>query len=103
MGRRAQVRGASAAASFDLDHLLFVLPSHAATPRPPPTVPEAFPAFPFPPYDIQLGFMRSLYRALEAGGVGLFESPTGTGKTLSLICGSLQWLQDQRRREAGGG
>ncbi|PRW20458.1 putative ATP-dependent RNA helicase DDX11 [Chlorella sorokiniana] len=59
-----------------------------------------FPAFPYPPYDIQLDFMSALYSALEAGGVGLFESPTGTGKTLSLICASLQWLHDQRQREA---
>jgi hypothetical protein len=50
---------------------------------PPPTTPPPperldFPAFPYsPPYDIQLGFMRALYRALELGGVGLFESPTG--------------------------
>lgn len=26
--------------------------------------------------------------------------PAGTGKTLSLICASLQWLHDQRQREA---
>lgn len=60
---------------------------------------ENFPSFPFPPYDIQLGFMKALYTALDKGGVGLFESPTGTGKTLSLICGSLTWLQDIRERE----
>lgn len=60
-----------------------------------------FPSFPFPPYDIQLGFMRALYAALDAGGIGLFESPTGTGKTLSLICGSLTWLQNARDREKG--
>ena len=51
-----------------------------APPPPPPPPPERldFPAFPYsPPYDIQLGFMRALYRALELGGVGLFESPTG--------------------------
>ena len=36
-----------------------------------------FTAFPYPPYDIQVGFMRSLYRALDQGGVGFFESPTG--------------------------
>jgi chromosome transmission fidelity protein 1 len=43
--------------------------------------------------------MKALYSALDKGGVGLFESPTGTGKTLSIICGSLTWLQDIRERE----
>ncbi|KAL4422590.1 hypothetical protein ABPG75_008787 [Micractinium tetrahymenae] len=38
---------------------------------------RAFPAFPYPPYDIQQSFMQALYAALEKGGVGLFESPTG--------------------------
>ena len=40
-------------------------------------IPEKF-AFPFDPYDIQVGFMRSLYSVLELGQVGIFESPTGT-------------------------
>lgn len=45
----------------------------------------SFPAFPYPPYDIQTGFMRALYRALEAGGVGLFESPTGDSQRLQAV------------------
>ncbi|XP_053321462.1 ATP-dependent DNA helicase DDX11 [Spea bombifrons] len=57
--------------------------------------PEAieFP-FPYQPYPIQEQFMTELYRALDAGKVGIFESPTGTGKSLSLICGALTWLRD---------
>ena len=55
---------------------------------------KEFDAFPYNAYDIQLGFMRKLYETLDKGGVGLFESPTGTGKTMSLICGSLHWLED---------
>lgn len=58
---------------------------------------KEFDAFPYDPYDIQLGFMRKLYETLEQGGIGLFESPTGTGKTMSLICGSLHWLEDWRK------
>lgn len=34
--------------------------------------------FPFSPYDIQVKFMCHLYTVLENGGVGIFESPTGT-------------------------
>jgi chromosome transmission fidelity protein 1 len=119
------VGGAKFAIALLITHLIFLA---CLTPLAAPAG-EEFPAFPFPPYDIQLGFMRALYRALEEGGVGLFESPTGegaglslavlrtihcaprahryacrdpagTGKTLSLICGSLQWLQDHRAREA---
>ncbi|XP_056138024.1 ATP-dependent DNA helicase DDX11 [Lampris incognitus] len=46
--------------------------------------------------------MQALYEALERGKVGIFESPTGTGKSLSLICGALSWLrdfEDRRRKE----
>ncbi|NXY34768.1 DDX11 helicase, partial [Pomatorhinus ruficollis] len=58
--------------------------------------------FPYTPYRIQEQFMEALYGALEAGRVGIFESPTGTGKSLSLICGALSWLRDReeaRRQE----
>ncbi|XP_074395050.1 ATP-dependent DNA helicase DDX11 isoform X1 [Zonotrichia albicollis] len=62
--------------------------------------PGRFP-FPYTPYRIQEQFMEALYAALEAGRVGIFESPTGTGKSLSLICGALAWLRDweEKRRQ----
>ncbi|CRG83283.1 chromosome transmission fidelity protein 1 [Talaromyces islandicus] len=53
---------------------------------------------PYSPYDIQLQFMQALYDCVEAGKVGIFESPTGTGKSLSLICASLTWLRDHKRK-----
>eukprot|EP00075_Anas_platyrhynchos_P034741 XP_027323994.1 ATP-dependent DNA helicase DDX11 isoform X2 [Anas platyrhynchos] len=58
-----------------------------------PRSPSPFP-FPYRPYPIQERFMAALYAALQAGQVGIFESPTGTGKSLSLICGALSWLRD---------
>jgi len=58
-------------------------------------------AFPFAPYDIQEQFMRALFSCLEAGQLGIFESPTGTGKSLSLICGALTWFlaSEKQRKE----
>lgn len=53
---------------------------------------------PYEPYEVQQRFMRDLYAALEAGGVLLFESPTGTGKTLSLLCAALAFARDADRR-----
>jgi len=41
--------------------------------------PEEFP-FPFTPYLIQQDFMKHLYRTLEDGKLGIFESPTGTAE-----------------------
>ena len=59
--------------------------SSIVLPDDPPSLPAAIPTsvpdtfeFPFEPYDIQVGFMRSLYTALELGKIGIFESPTGT-------------------------
>ena len=53
---------------------------------------------PFQPYAIQQQFMSAMYDCIEDGKVGIFESPTGTGKTLSLLCASLTWLRQHKRR-----
>lgn len=62
--------------------------------------PSSFP-FPFTPYTIQDEFMRALYSVIENRKIGIFESPTGTGKTLTLMCSTLKWLidDDQLKRE----
>ena len=54
--------------------------------------------FPFEPYQVQRELMSELYSTLERGGLGIFESPTGTGKSLSIICSALQWLKDAETR-----
>jgi chromosome transmission fidelity protein 1 len=54
-------------------------------------LPPSFP-FPFPAYSIQESFMTSLFRCLDEEKLGIFESPTGTGKSLSMICGALTWF-----------
>ncbi|KAI0803462.1 helicase C-terminal domain-containing protein [Xylaria sp. FL0064] len=55
---------------------------------------------PFTPYDVQLQFMRTVYNVLEQGNgqIGILESPTGTGKSLSLICAALTWLRNHKRK-----
>jgi len=60
-------------------------------------VPAKFP-FPFPPYNIQEDFMTSLFNTLNKGQLGIFESPTGTGKSLSLICGTLAWFKEYQKQ-----
>lgn len=56
---------------------------------------------PYSPYDVQLEFMKAAYDVLErgAGQIGILESPTGTGKSLSLICASMTWLRSFKRRQ----
>lgn len=53
-------------------------------------------SFPFKPYSIQLDLMNVTYDTLENGKFALLESPTGTGKSLSLICSTLTWLSDHK-------
>lgn len=44
--------------------------------------------------------MTDLYEELnKKTPVSLFESPTGTGKTLSLLCPSITWIRDTAKRE----
>ncbi|KAK3690454.1 helicase C-terminal domain-containing protein [Podospora appendiculata] len=56
---------------------------------------------PFTPYDVQVQFMQTAYDVLEKGDgqVGILESPTGTGKSLSLICAALTWLRNHKRSQ----
>lgn len=59
---------------------------------------------PYKPYDIQLDFMRALYDVFTNNyKIGLFESPTGTGKTLSLICSSMTWLREHKKNSFSQG
>ncbi|KIR32908.1 chromosome transmission fidelity protein 1 [Cryptococcus deuterogattii MMRL2647] len=62
------------------------------------STPETFP-FPYPkPYDIQLDLMRVVFRAIEDGKIAIVESPTGTGKSLSLLTSTLTWLSQHQAR-----
>ncbi|VDL72183.1 unnamed protein product [Nippostrongylus brasiliensis] len=52
--------------------------------------------FPFPPYQCQIAYMDKVIEAIEMKFDTALESPTGTGKTLSLLCATLAWLQKQK-------
>ncbi|XP_028765231.1 Fanconi anemia group J protein homolog isoform X1 [Neltuma alba] len=57
--------------------------------------------FPYQPYGSQFAFMgrviSTLNRAQREGHChALLESPTGTGKSLSLLCSSLAWQQNYK-------
>ncbi|KPJ07377.1 Regulator of telomere elongation helicase 1-like [Papilio machaon] len=49
-------------------------------------------SFPFEPYEVQRAYMEKVIESLQNNTNALLESPTGTGKTLSLLCSSLAWL-----------
>lgn len=58
---------------------------------------------PYEPYDIQLELMRCVYTLLDSGKkLAVLESPTGTGKTLSLICSAVTWLRDNKAEFVAG-
>lgn len=66
--------------------------------------------FPYKPYDCQIKYMTKgiqffsilVIQCLEfgKGSFSSLESPTGTGKTLCLLCASLAWLKYKREKYA---
>ncbi|ODV96354.1 hypothetical protein PACTADRAFT_41907 [Pachysolen tannophilus NRRL Y-2460] len=54
---------------------------------------------PYEPYHIQVQLMGAIYDVIDKNyKIGLFESPTGTGKTLSIICSTMTWLRNYKRQ-----
>ena len=52
--------------------------------------------FPHKAYGVQLGFMEKVLKALDNKCNALLEAPTGSGKTLSLLCAALAWQRQQK-------
>lgn len=64
---------------------------------------------PYKPYDMQLKLMNSIYLDLlssnsskDSAKLALYESPTGTGKTLSIICPVMTYLRDVKLSKITG-
>ncbi|XP_022453084.1 regulator of telomere elongation helicase 1 isoform X3 [Delphinapterus leucas] len=52
--------------------------------------------FPFQPYKCQEEYMSKVLECLQKKVNGVLESPTGTGKTLCLLCSTLAWREQLR-------
>ncbi|KAL5229048.1 hypothetical protein ABZP36_017313 [Zizania latifolia] len=59
--------------------------------------------FPFDAYDCQITYMDRVLESLQQGKNALLESPTGTGKTLCLLCSALAWRRSFGEFLRGGG
>ena len=53
--------------------------------------------FPHVPYENQIVYMSKVIEACNKGSIAGLESPTGTGKTLCLLCATLGWLRNKRK------
>ncbi|CAB1422446.1 unnamed protein product [Pleuronectes platessa] len=59
--------------------------------------------FPCKAYPSQLAMMNSIVRGLNYGNHCLLESPTGSGKSLALLCSALGWQRAQLAKLQEGG
>ena len=55
--------------------------------------------FPYEPYEPQKLYMEKVISSLnKEGSVSALESPTGTGKTLCLLCAVLAWIKYNNKK-----
>ncbi|XP_063484562.1 Fanconi anemia group J protein isoform X3 [Symphalangus syndactylus] len=59
--------------------------------------------FPYKAYPSQLAMMNSILRGLNSKQHCLLESPTGSGKSLALLCSALAWQQSLSGKAADEG
>ena len=65
--------------------------------------------FPYEIYSNQIKYMEKIIELLNnkinnrINGFGALESPTGTGKTLCLLCSTLAWMNEMRKNKRFGG
>ncbi|RUS20706.1 hypothetical protein BC937DRAFT_94556 [Endogone sp. FLAS-F59071] len=54
--------------------------------------------FPFKPYPSQIQMMAKIIQALQRSQNAILESPTGSGKSLALLCAVLAWREYEKQR-----
>lgn len=54
--------------------------------------------FPVKAYPSQVAMMAKIINGLQRGQNSLLESPTGSGKSLALLCAALAWQRKERER-----
>ncbi|ORZ14489.1 helicase C-terminal domain-domain-containing protein [Absidia repens] len=54
--------------------------------------------FPFTPYQSQIQMISKIIEALQKEQHAVLESPTGSGKSLALLCGALGWLEKEKQK-----
>ena len=67
--------------------------------------------FPYEPYSVQIDYMKKvintlsnkLNNELDCNGYCALESPTGTGKTLCLLCATIGWVNEMRKKKLYNG
>ena len=65
--------------------------------------------FPYEIYDNQKKYMENVIQLLNSRinsnntNIAALESPTGSGKTLCLLCATLAWMNEMRRQKKYGG
>ena len=66
--------------------------------------------FPYDVYPNQIAYMEKVIELLNNNlnrtnytNIGALESPTGTGKTLCLLCSTLAWMNEMRNQKKFGG
>jgi DNA repair helicase Rad3 len=55
-------------------------------------------SFPCKAYPSQLSMMNNIVRSLQRSQNALLESPTGSGKSLALLCAALAWQKDEKAK-----
>ncbi|CAH1801196.1 unnamed protein product [Owenia fusiformis] len=56
--------------------------------------------FPHKAYPSQLSMMSMIVKGLAKSQNSLLESPTGSGKSLALLCSALAWVQHEKEKNA---